>query len=102
MTGYSIQATAKKVGLTAAAIRFYSEQGVVPGARRRGADDWELNADAVAWLRTLKALRLCGLPLSAVRQALGTSRQPTTALPATVEAAWFRRLVEFGTVARYH
>ena len=84
---YGIGALARRTGLPVRTIRFWSDSGLVPPARRSAAGHRRYDALALARLELVAALRSLGLGLEAVRAVL---EQRTTL--AAVAAAHARAL----------
>lgn len=66
---YSIGELSRRTGLTVKTIRFYSDRGVVP-TTRSAAGYRRYDAEALARLELIRALRDLGLPLGKIRQLL--------------------------------
>lgn len=64
---YSIGDLSRRTGLSVKAIRFYSDQGLVPPAGRTRAGYRLYGADAVAHLELVQTLRNLGLGLAKIR-----------------------------------
>ncbi|MBB5781251.1 helix-turn-helix domain-containing protein [Nonomuraea jabiensis] len=67
---YTIGQLARRTGLQARTIRFWSDRGVVPPARRSEGGYRLYDAEAVARLDLVRTLRDLGLGLDAVQQVL--------------------------------
>ncbi|NUW37638.1 MerR family transcriptional regulator [Nonomuraea sp. SMC257] len=67
---YSIGDLARRTGLTVKAIRFYSDQGIVPPIGRTPAGYRQYGVDAVARLDLVRTLRELGLDLPTVRRVV--------------------------------
>jgi DNA-binding transcriptional MerR regulator len=80
---YSIGDVSRRTGLTVKTIRFYSDQGVVPSTRSP-AGYRQYDAEALARLELVRALRDLGLPLATVQQVL--DREVPLAEVLTTEA----------------
>ncbi|ATY12327.1 MerR family transcriptional regulator [Amycolatopsis sp. AA4] len=74
---YTIGELARRTGLSARTIRFWSDSGVIPPSGRSAAGYRLYSADAIARLRLVRTLRELGLGLDAVRDVL--DRQSTLA-----------------------
>lgn len=74
---YTIGELARRTGLPARTIRFWSDSGVIPPAERSAAGYRLYSADAVARLHLVRTLRELGFGLDAVREVL--DRQSTLA-----------------------
>ncbi|WBB69976.1 MerR family transcriptional regulator [Micromonospora sp. WMMD812] len=69
-TRYSIGDLARRTGLTVKAIRFYSDQGILPPSGRTPAGHRRYGIEAVARLDLVRTLRDLGLDLPTVRRVL--------------------------------
>ncbi|MFG1684011.1 MerR family transcriptional regulator [Nonomuraea sp. NPDC049269] len=69
-TRYSIGDLARRTGLTVKAIRFYSDQGIVPPADRSPAGYRRYGIDALARLELVRTLRDLGLDLPTIRKVV--------------------------------
>ncbi|MER6826745.1 MerR family transcriptional regulator [Streptosporangium sp. NPDC000563] len=67
---YTIGQLARRTGLQARTIRFWSDSGVVPPARRSSGGYRLYDAEAVARLDLVRTLRDLGLSLDAIQQIL--------------------------------
>jgi DNA-binding transcriptional MerR regulator len=67
---YSIGDLARRTGLTVKAIRFYSDEGLVPPVERSPAGYRRYGAEAVARLDLVRTLRDLGLDLRTIRKVL--------------------------------
>jgi DNA-binding transcriptional MerR regulator len=66
----SIGALAERTGLSVRTIRFYSDEGVVPPARRTGAGFRLYGPEALVRLGLVRTLRDLGLDLATIRRVL--------------------------------
>jgi DNA-binding transcriptional MerR regulator len=83
-TLYSIGDLARRTGLTVKAIRFYSDQGIVPPTDRSPAGYRLYDIDAVARLDLVRTLRDLGLDLPTIRKVV--DRETTLAEVAEAHA----------------
>ncbi|MFC4007284.1 MerR family transcriptional regulator [Nonomuraea purpurea] len=67
---YSIGDLARRTGLTVKAIRFYSDEGIVPPADRSPAGYRRYDLDAVARLDLVRTLRELGVDLPTIRKVV--------------------------------
>ncbi|MBC6463635.1 MerR family transcriptional regulator, partial [Actinomadura sp. HBU206391] len=103
---FTIGRLARRTGVSARTIRFWSDAGLVPASTRSAAGYRLYDSEAVARLDLVRTLRDLGLGLDAVREVL--SRAATlaevagmhvTALDAEIRTLRLRRAV-LRTVAR--
>ncbi|SEK52734.1 MerR family transcriptional regulator [Streptacidiphilus jiangxiensis] len=66
----SIGELAERAGVTVKAVRFYSEQGLLPEAERSGGGHRRYAPEALERLRTIRALRGLEVPLPQVSQVM--------------------------------
>lgn len=67
---YSIGELARRTGLTVKAVRFYSDQGIVPPTDRSQAGYRRYGTDALARMELVRTLRDLGLDLATVRRVV--------------------------------
>jgi DNA-binding transcriptional MerR regulator len=79
---YTIGELARRTGLSARTIRFWSDNGVIPPLERSAGGYRLYGADAVGRLHLVRTLRELGLGLDAVREVL--DRQSTLAEVAAI------------------
>ena len=64
---YTVKEIADKMGLTGHALRFYTDQGLMPCKRdknnRRVFDD-----ESISWLEGIKCLRKCGVSIEDIKR----------------------------------
>ncbi|MEV2268823.1 MerR family transcriptional regulator [Nonomuraea africana] len=85
-TLYTIGDLARRTGLTVKAIRFYSDQGIVPPADRSPAGYRRYGIDAVARLDLVRTLRDLGLDLPTIRKVVDREVSLTEVAAAHAEA----------------
>ncbi|MFI6962915.1 MerR family transcriptional regulator [Streptomyces sp. NPDC050255] len=66
----SIGELAERAGVTVKAVRFYSDNGLLPEASRSAGGHRRYGPDALGRLRLLRSLRTLGLPVREVRRVL--------------------------------
>jgi DNA-binding transcriptional MerR regulator len=85
-TLYSIGDLSRRTGLTVKAIRFYSDQGIVPPTDRSPAGYRLYGLDALARLSLVRTLRELGLDLVSVRKVLEREASITEVAEAHADA----------------
>lgn len=85
-TLYSIGDLSRRTGLTVKAIRFYSDQGIVPPTDRSPARYRLYGLDALARLSLVRTLRELGLDLASVRKVLEREASITEVAEAHADA----------------
>jgi DNA-binding transcriptional MerR regulator len=103
---FTIGQLARRTGVAARTIRFWSDAGLVPPAARSGSGYRLYDADAVARLDLVRTLRELGLGLDVVQAVLARARTVAevaaahvTVLDAQIRTLRLRRAV-LSTVAR--
>ncbi|MFJ5992406.1 MerR family transcriptional regulator [Lentzea sp. NPDC092896] len=86
MGRYTIGELARRTGLPARTIRFWSDSGVVPPLERNSGGYRVYGADAVGRLRLVRTLRELGLGLEAVRKVVDRRSTLAEVAAAHVEA----------------
>ncbi|MFS8199807.1 MerR family transcriptional regulator [Streptomyces sp. CWNU-52B] len=84
---------AARTGTTVKTVRFYSDQGLLPEAGRSGGGHRRYGPEAVARLRTIRALRSLGVPVPEIGPVLDREDDGGEGLEAVVA----RRLDGLGT-----
>ena len=82
MIRYNAAQAAGRVGVTAAAISRYCEQHLIPEAQLAPGGEWWLTPQSLDWVRIVKALRLSGASLAAVRIYVAQRDRPAADAPA--------------------
>ncbi|MEU4228614.1 MerR family transcriptional regulator [Nonomuraea sp. NPDC026600] len=85
-TLYSIGELARRTGLTVKAIRFYSDQGIVPPTDRSPAGYRRYGIDALARLELVRTLRDLGLDLPTIRKVVDREVSLTEVAAAHADA----------------
>ncbi|MEU5880967.1 MerR family transcriptional regulator [Spirillospora sp. NPDC047279] len=85
-TLYTIGELARRTGLPVRTIRFYSDSGVVPPARRTHAGYRLYDLDALARLDLVRTLRELGIDLTTIQRVLGREVTIAEVAAAHVEA----------------
>jgi DNA-binding transcriptional MerR regulator len=94
--GLSIGEVCGRTGLSARTVRYYEEQGLLPGVRRRAAGRRVYGGDELERLRFIQRLKALGLSLAEIRElnavyGIGGS---TEAMLARLDQLLARRLGE--------
>ena len=61
---YTIGEAAKKLGLTAPALRFYNKEGLLPFVYRSASGIRMFKDEDFEWLRLIKCLKATGMPIN--------------------------------------
>lgn len=65
---HSMKQTCEITGMNYEALKFYCNQGLVPGVRRDGNNRRVFDDRAIAWLKGLDCLRRCGLSIKEMQR----------------------------------
>jgi MerR family transcriptional regulator, redox-sensitive transcriptional activator SoxR len=90
----SVGALAARSGLAVSAIHFYESKGLITSWRSRG-NQRRYSRDMLRRVAVIKVAQRLGVPLSTIREALGTlpaGRTPTKSDWKRLSAAWKRSL----------
>ncbi|MEU1366896.1 MerR family transcriptional regulator [Streptomyces sp. NPDC005803] len=90
----SIGELAERAGVTVKAVRFYSDNGLLPEAARSAGGHRRYGPEALGRLRLLRSLRTLGLPVREVRRVLGEEED---AAGSVLEGAVAGQLRELGS-----
>ena len=72
----SIGELAERAGVTVKAVRFYSDQGLLPEAERSGGGHRRYAPEALERLRTIRSLRALDVPLPEVARVVAGEEEP--------------------------
>lgn len=95
---YSIGELARRTGLTVKAVRFYSDQGIVPPSGRTASGHRRYGIEALARLDLVRTLRDLGLDLATIRRVVDRE----TALPDVAAAHAEALRVQIGVLRLRH
>ncbi|WP_406090322.1 MerR family transcriptional regulator [Streptomyces sp. NBC_01013] len=93
----SIGELAERAGVTVKAVRFYSDNGLLPEASRSAGGHRRYGTDALGRLRLLRSLRALGLPVREVRRVLDEEDTATDGAGSVLENAVAGQLRELGS-----
>lgn len=88
----SIGELAERAGVTVKAVRFYSDNGLLPEASRSVGGHRRYGPDAFGRLRMLRSLRTLGLPVREVRRVLGEDEHAAGSVLEDAVAGQLREL----------
>lgn len=69
-----ISEVSKKVGLSVATIRYYTDLGMIPSLQRDDEGQRIFNDEALVWLQGIKFLRDLDIPLAEIKEYLELSQ----------------------------
>lgn len=65
---YTVKEIAARLEMSEHTVRYYTDQGLIPGVRRDANNNRLFDESAANWLTGVKCLRACGMPVAAVRE----------------------------------
>ena len=72
----------EQTGLTYDALKFYCNEGLVPGVRRDKNNRRIFYANDIEWIKSLSCLKNCGLGIAGMRQYVELCKQGKSSIPA--------------------
>ena len=73
--------TCEQTGLTYDALKFYCNEGLVPGVRRDKNNRRIFYANDIEWIKSLSCLKNCGLGIAEMRQYVELCKQGKSSIP---------------------
>lgn len=64
---YTVKEAAARTNLTEYAVRFYTDEGLVPTLKRDKNNRRQFDESAIGWLTTVKCLRECGMSIVEIK-----------------------------------
>ena len=74
--------TCEQTGLTYDALKFYCNEGLVPGVRRDKNNRRIFYANDIEWIKSLSCLKNCGLGIAEMRQYVELCKQGKSSISA--------------------
>ena len=71
----------EQTGLTYDALKFYCNEGLVPGVRRDKNNRRIFYANDIEWIKSLSCLKNCGLGIAEMRQYVELCKQGKSSIP---------------------
>lgn len=65
---YTVKEMAKELGLTSHAIRYYTDQGLIPHVARDKNNNRLFDEEAKLWLNNVKYMRNCGMSIHDIKR----------------------------------
>ena len=81
---YTVREAATLTGISEHTLRYYTDLELVPTVRRDKNNNRQFDEESINWLRGIKCLRACGMPLEAIRDYCALCR----AGDVTIEARY--------------
>ncbi len=78
---YTVKQMAEMMGLTAYAVRYYDNAGLIPEVGRSGGNSRLFSDYNLAWLKIVHCLRSTGLPIAEVRRYIQMCREGDSTIP---------------------
>lgn len=66
--GYTIGQVAKKIGITAYALRYYEKEGLLPFVKKSSSGVRIFSDNDLGWLSMIECLKGTGMPLKGIKQ----------------------------------
>lgn len=85
MTTYSLKEASEKAGISQRTLRFYCNEGLVPGLRRNEHNYRIFTEKNIEWVRNLSCLRNCGMRVSEMKRYVQLCRQGRETIPERQE-----------------
>ena len=79
---YTVKQMAEKMGLTAYAVRYYDNAGLIPEVGRSSGNSRLFSDYNLAWLKIVHCLRSTGLPITEVRRYIQMCQEGDSTIPA--------------------
>lgn len=67
---YSMKETSKKTGLSYGTLKFYCNEGLIPGVKRDQNNYRVFDEKTIAWIESLYCLRGCGMSIQEMKEYL--------------------------------
>ena len=78
---YTVKQMAEKMGLTAYAVRYYDNAGLIPDVWRSSGNSRLFSDYNLAWLKIVHCLRSTGLPITEVRRYIQMCQEGDSTIP---------------------
>jgi len=78
---YTVKQMAEKMGLTAYAVRYYDNAGLIPEVGRSSGNSRLFSDYNLAWLKIVHCLRSTGLPITEVRRYIQMCQEGDSTIP---------------------
>ena len=78
---YTVKQMAEKMGLTAYAVRYYDNAGLIPDVGRSSGNSRLFSDYNLAWLKIVHCLRSTGLPITEVRRYIQMCQEGDSTIP---------------------
>lgn len=72
---YTVGQAAKKVGISASALRYYDKEGLLPFVRHASGGARIFGDEDIEWLRVISCLKKTGMPLRDIREFMHMALQ---------------------------
>lgn len=82
---YSMKEACKETGLTYETLKFYCNQGLVPGVKRDDHQRRVFDDDDIAWIHGLCCLRNCEMSIKDMKVYLALCQEGNASIPKRLE-----------------
>jgi len=79
---YNMKDVCQEVGMTYEALKFYCNEGLVPGVKRDKNNRRIFSKNDVAWIKSLTCLKRCGMSIAEMKEYLALCLQGQPSIPA--------------------
>lgn len=79
---YTMKQVCAQVGMSYEALKFYCNQGLVPGVQRDERNRRVFDDHDVAWIKSLSCLKKCGMSIEQMKEYLTLCLQGEASIPA--------------------
>lgn len=78
---YSMKEVCQKTGMTYETLKFYCNQGLVPGVMRDARNRRVFDERGLAWIESLRCVRRCGLGIREMQEYVALCLQGEASIP---------------------
>lgn len=78
---FTMKDTCTQVGLTYEALKFYCNQGLVPGVKRDQNNRRIFDEKDIAWIKSLSCLKNCGMSIQEIKEYLALCLEGESSIP---------------------
>lgn len=78
---YTMKETCEKTGLSYETLKFYCNQGLVPGVKRDAKNYRVFDEQDIAWINSLNCLKNCGMSLAEMKTYIALCLEGESSIP---------------------
>ncbi|MBQ6972723.1 MAG: MerR family transcriptional regulator [Synergistaceae bacterium] len=82
---YTMLQACRETGMTYQGLKFYCNAGLVPNVKRDSLNRRIFDDSDIAWIKSLRQLRKCGMSLADIREYMALCLQGETSIPERKE-----------------